>query len=82
MGTLAVELDATTVDVTLDAELLHVMSADGRAVALPLAWFPRCGLLRRCSVEFDVSSDADRVSIGPVWMKIFRWRGCCESVKA
>jgi hypothetical protein len=40
MCTLAVELDATTVDVTLDAELLHVMSADGRELALPLAWFP------------------------------------------
>ena len=41
MGTLAVELDATAVDVRLDAELLHVTLADGREVAVPLAWFPR-----------------------------------------
>ncbi|CAN5726167.1 hypothetical protein BH10ACI4_BH10ACI4_19380 [soil metagenome] len=41
MSILAVEVDATAVNVTLDAELLHVALADGREVAVPLAWFPR-----------------------------------------
>lgn len=41
MAISGVELDATAVDVTTDAELLHVTLADGRELAAPLAWFPR-----------------------------------------
>lgn len=41
MGTSAVELDATAVDVKTDADLLRVTLADGRELAVPLEWFPR-----------------------------------------
>jgi hypothetical protein len=41
MGTSAVELDATAVDVTTDDSSLHVALADGRELAVPLEWFPR-----------------------------------------
>ena len=41
MSTSAVELDATAVDVSVDAELLRVTLADGRELAVPLQWFPR-----------------------------------------
>ncbi len=41
MSTSAVELDATAVGVSVDAELLHVTLADGRELAVPLEWFPR-----------------------------------------
>jgi hypothetical protein len=37
----SVELDATTVDVVVDAELLRVTLADGRELSVPLEWFPR-----------------------------------------
>ena len=36
-----VELDTTAVDVTTDDSALHVVLADGRELAVPLAWFPR-----------------------------------------
>lgn len=41
MPTLAIKLDATAVDVRVDATLLHVTLADGRELAAPLQWFPR-----------------------------------------
>jgi Protein of unknown function (DUF2442) len=41
MGTSAVELDATAVDVTTDDSSLRVVLADGREMAVPLDWFPR-----------------------------------------
>lgn len=41
MPTLAIKLDATAVDVRVDATLLHVTLADGRELAAPLEWFPR-----------------------------------------
>ena len=41
MGTSAVELDATAVDVTTDDSSLRVTLADGRELAVPLEWFPR-----------------------------------------
>jgi hypothetical protein len=36
-----IELDSTAVDVTVTDEQLIVMLADGRELAIPLAWFPR-----------------------------------------
>lgn len=36
-----VELDATAVGVSTDAETLRVILADGREVSTPLMWFPR-----------------------------------------
>jgi len=33
--------DATALDVRVDPTQLHVMLADGRELAVPLAWFPR-----------------------------------------
>jgi hypothetical protein len=41
MPTLAVKLDATAIDVQVDASLLRVTLADGRELAAPLEWFPR-----------------------------------------
>jgi hypothetical protein len=41
MSTSAVELDATAVGVSIDAESLHVTLADGRELGVPLEWFPR-----------------------------------------
>lgn len=41
MATLAIQLDPTAVDVRTDNEHLHVVLADGRELAVPLAWFPR-----------------------------------------
>jgi hypothetical protein len=41
MGTSAVELDATAVDVATDESSLRVVLADGRELAVPLEWFPR-----------------------------------------
>ena len=41
MSTSAVELDASAVDVRVSADSLHVVLADGRELAVPLAWFPR-----------------------------------------
>jgi hypothetical protein len=37
----AVKLDATAVDVSMTADRLLVVLADGRELAAPLAWFPR-----------------------------------------
>jgi Protein of unknown function (DUF2442) len=37
----AVKLDATAVDVTVTDDRIHVVLADGRELAAPLAWFPR-----------------------------------------
>jgi hypothetical protein len=36
-----VKLDASAVDVTVTAEHLLVVLADGRELSAPLAWFPR-----------------------------------------
>jgi hypothetical protein len=41
MSTSAVELDATAVDVAVEADLLRVTLADGRELSVPLEWFPR-----------------------------------------
>lgn len=41
MSTLVVELDASAVDVSVSDHALHVVLADGRELAAPLAWFPR-----------------------------------------
>ena len=35
------EIDATAVGVETDDDVLRVRLADGRAVVVPLAWFPR-----------------------------------------
>jgi hypothetical protein len=40
MATLAVEVDATAVDVATDDETLRVVLADGREISVPLMWFP------------------------------------------
>jgi hypothetical protein len=37
----SVELDATAVDVSVDASSLRVVLADGRELSVPLEWFPR-----------------------------------------
>ena len=41
MSTSAVKLDATAVDVTVMDDRIVVVLADGRELAVPLAWFPR-----------------------------------------
>jgi hypothetical protein len=41
MPTLAIKLDATAVDVTVMDDRILVVLADGRELAVPLAWFPR-----------------------------------------
>jgi hypothetical protein len=41
MPTSAVKFDATAVDVRVTDEQLMVALADGRELAVPLAWFPR-----------------------------------------
>jgi hypothetical protein len=41
MNTLPVKLDATAVDVTVMDDRIVVALADGRELAVPLAWFPR-----------------------------------------
>lgn len=38
---MAVEFDASAVDVRVSGERLVVVLADGRELAAPLAWFPR-----------------------------------------
>jgi hypothetical protein len=41
MATLAVEVDATAIDVSTDDQTLRVVLADGRELLVPLMWFPR-----------------------------------------
>lgn len=41
MATSAVEVDASAVEVSVEAEHLRVILADGRELSVPLAWFPR-----------------------------------------
>lgn len=41
MSTLAIEYDPLAVNVVMTEEMLKVILADGREVAVPLAWFPR-----------------------------------------
>ncbi|MFT8259015.1 MAG: DUF2442 domain-containing protein [Candidatus Symbiodolus clandestinus] len=43
MPTLArkIEVDPTIIDVKIEDHLMHVILADGREVAVPIAWFPR-----------------------------------------
>jgi len=41
MPTSAVRFDATAIDVTVTADRILVVLADGRELAAPLAWFPR-----------------------------------------
>jgi hypothetical protein len=41
MSTLAITVDPLAVDVSVNADALHVSLADGREVSAPLAWFPR-----------------------------------------
>ena len=41
MSTSAIELDPSAVDVRVSDDSLHVVLADGRELAAPLAWFPR-----------------------------------------
>jgi len=41
MPTSAVRFDATAVDVTVMDDRIVVVLADGRELAVPLAWFPR-----------------------------------------
>ncbi len=41
MPTSAVKFDATAVDVTVMEDRIVVVLADGRELAVPLAWFPR-----------------------------------------
>ncbi len=41
MSTLAVKIEPLAVDVSTDADSLHVVLADGRELSAPLAWFPR-----------------------------------------
>ena len=36
----AVEIQPLAVDVTFSGDMLHVELADGRAIAVPLEWFP------------------------------------------
>ena len=48
MGTLAIRLDPTAIDVRADDTLLRLTLADGRELAAPLEWFPR---LRDASPE-------------------------------
>ena len=38
---MSIELDASAVDVRVSDDSLHVVLADGRELAVPLAWFPR-----------------------------------------
>ena len=41
MSTSAVKVEALVVDVSCTADVLRATLADGREVAVPLAWFPR-----------------------------------------
>jgi hypothetical protein len=41
MPTSAARFDATAVDVSVSDDRLTVILADGRELAVPLAWFPR-----------------------------------------
>lgn len=48
MSTSAVRVEPLATDVTCSDDALHVTLADGREIAVPLAWFPR---LRDASPE-------------------------------
>jgi hypothetical protein len=41
MGTLVERSEVTAVEVSCSADSLNVVLPDGRAVSVPLAWFPR-----------------------------------------
>lgn len=41
MSTSKPKFDASVVHVQVDDNLLHVVMADGRELAVPVAWFPR-----------------------------------------
>ncbi len=41
MNTLSVNVEPLAVDATCTHEALRVVLADGREIAVPLAWFPR-----------------------------------------
>ena len=48
MSTSAIKVEPLVVDVTCTADALRAVLADGREIAVPLAWFPR---LRDASLE-------------------------------
>ena len=41
MSTMSVNVEPLAVDATCTDDALHVVLADGREIAVPLAWFPR-----------------------------------------
>ena len=41
MSTISVNIEPLAVDATYTDDALHVVLADGREIAVPLAWFPR-----------------------------------------
>ena len=41
MSTFEVKLDPVALDVSSTPDTLRVVPADGREIAVPLAWFPR-----------------------------------------
>lgn len=41
MSTLTIKFEPTAVDVSVTANALHVVLADGRELSVPLAWFQR-----------------------------------------
>ncbi len=48
MGTTRIDVEPLAVDATCTDEALRVVLADGREIAVPLAWFPR---LQRATPE-------------------------------
>ena len=70
----AVEIQPLAVDVAFSGDMLQVELADGRAIGVPLEWFP----------DLEASSAAALVFAGKLSMRTCRSRACfaCDSKQA
>jgi hypothetical protein len=75
MSTSAIELDATAVGVTVEAELLRVTLADGRELAVPLECFRDYVTPLLSSEGTGGLSGEGREFTGQMWMRIFSVAG-------
>lgn len=64
------DVDPRAVDVSVDADDLTVVLADGRRVSVPLAWYPRLLHATPSSAPTGASSAMARASTGPTSTRI------------
>jgi len=75
----AVKFNATAVEVAVNDDIIVVVLADGRELAVPLAWFRAWRMRRRISAKTGVSSAAASAFIGPMSTRMFPSHACCRA---